>query len=80
MKEVNIRLNTVNDVKMFVSEVMKYNCNFDIISDRYIVDAKSIMGIFSLDLSKPLILRIYSENDREITEIENDIFPFMAIK
>lgn len=80
MKEVNIRLNTVNDVKMFVSKVMKYNCNFDIISDRYIVDAKSIMGIFSLDLSKPLILRIDSENDREITEIENGIFPFMAIK
>lgn len=80
MKEVNIRLNTVNDVKMFVSEVMKYNCNFDIISDRYIVDAKSIMGIFSLDLSKPLILRIDSENDRDITEIEHDIFPFMAIK
>lgn len=80
MKEVNIRLNTVNDVKMFVSEVMKYNCNFDIISDRYIVDAKSIMGIFSVDLSKPLILRIDSENDREITEIEHGIFPFMAIK
>lgn len=80
MKEVNIRLNTVNDVKMFVSEVMKYNCNFDIISDRYIVDAKSIMGIFSLDLSKPLILRINSEDDREITEIEHDICPFMAIK
>lgn len=71
MKEVNIRLNTVNDVKMFVSEVMKYNCNFDIISDRYIVDAKSIMGIFSLDLSKLLILRIDSENG---------IFPFMVIK
>lgn len=80
MKEVNIRLNTVNDVKMFVSEVMKYNCNFDIISDRYIVDAKSIMGIFSVDLSKPLILRIDSENDREITEIEHGIFSFMAIK
>ena len=80
MKEVNIRLNTVNDVKMFVSEVMKYNCNFDIISDRYIVDAKSIMGIFSLDLSKPLILRINSEDDREITEIEHDICSFMAIK
>lgn len=80
MKEVNIQLNTVDDVKMFVSTVMKYNCNFDIISDRYIVDAKSIMGIFSLDLSKPFILRIDSENDREITEIEHGICPFMAIK
>lgn len=80
MKEVIIRLNTVNDVKMFVSKVMKYHCNFDIISDKYIVDAKSIMGIFSLDLSKPFILRIDSENDREITEIEHDIFPFMTIK
>jgi len=80
MNEVNIRLNMVNDVKMFVSKIMKYNCNFDIISDRYIVDAKSIMGIFSLNLSKPLILRINYENDKEITEIENDISSFMFKK
>ncbi len=80
MKEVNIRLNTVDDVKMFVSTVMKYNCNFDIISERYIVDAKSIMGIFSLDLSKPLILRIDSEDENELTKIEHCIFPFMTVK
>lgn len=80
MKEVNIRLGTVNDVKMFVSTVTKYSCNFDIISDRYIVDAKSIMGIFSLDLSKPMVLRIDSENDKELTEIKHDIFQFIDKK
>ena len=63
MKEVNIRLGTVNDVKMFVSTVTKYSCNFDIISDRYIVDAKSIMGIFSLDLSKAIDLNIHDDDD-----------------
>jgi len=80
MKEVNIRLDTVNDVKIFVSTATKYSCNFDIISDRYIVDAKSIMGIFSLDLSKPLVLRIDSENDEELTEIEHGIFQFIDKK
>ncbi len=80
MKEINIRLNTVDDVKSFVSTVMKYNCNFDIISNRYIVDAKSIMGIFSLDLSKSLTLRINSEDYNELTKIEHDISPFISTK
>ena len=47
---------TINDVKEFVTIVNNFACNATIKSDRYIVDAKSIMGLFSLDISKPLIL------------------------
>ena len=61
MKSVTIRLNTINDVKQFVNTVCKCDYDVDLISGRYAVDAKSIMGIFSLDLSKPINLNIHAE-------------------
>lgn len=54
MKSFNIMLKSINDVKDFVNIVNKYDFDVDLSSGRYIVDAKSIMGIFSLDLSKPI--------------------------
>jgi len=54
MKAFNIMLKSINDVKDFVNVVNKYDFDVDLSSGRYIVDAKSIMGIFSLDLSKPI--------------------------
>ena len=51
MKTANIRINTIEDVKNFVTTVTKCNYDVDIVSGRYAIDAKSIMGIFSLDLS-----------------------------
>ncbi len=65
MKTVNIMLSTINDVKDFVSAVNKYDFDVDLVSGRYAVDAKSIMGIFSLDLSKPITLQSHSENSEE---------------
>ncbi len=56
MVSVNILLNTINDVKNFVNIVSKYDFEVDLTSGRYIIDAKSIMGIFSLDLSKQIKL------------------------
>ena len=56
MKTANIRINTIEDVKNFVTTVTKCNYEVDIVSGRYAIDAKSIMGIFSLDLSKPCLL------------------------
>ena len=56
MVSVNIMLNTINDVKNFVNTVSKYDFEVDLTSGRYVIDAKSIMGIFSLDLSKPIKL------------------------
>ncbi|MCL2068813.1 MAG: HPr family phosphocarrier protein [Oscillospiraceae bacterium] len=65
MKTVNILLGTINDVKEFVNTVARYDFDVDLISGRYAVDAKSIMGIFSLDLSKPIQMNIHNDNADE---------------
>ena len=63
MKTVQISLNSIGKVKSFVND-------FDLVSGRYVIDAKSIMGIFSLDLSKPIDLAIHTEtNLDEIMEV-----------
>ncbi|MCL1842927.1 MAG: HPr family phosphocarrier protein [Defluviitaleaceae bacterium] len=59
MKTVNVTLDTVEKVKGFVNTVAPLEGDIDLGSDRYVVDAKSIMGIFSLDLTKPLKLTIH---------------------
>ena len=63
MTKTTVFLQTINDVKDFVTIVMHYDFDIDLVSGRYAVDAKSIMGIFSLDLSKPIDLNIHAEND-----------------
>ena len=63
MKEVKISLNSIDAVKSFVNTVTKYDSDFDLVSGRYVIDAKSIMGIFSLDLSKPIDLHIHAEDN-----------------
>lgn len=60
MKTVQISLNSIDKVKSFVNEITKYDNDFDLVSGRYVIDAKSIMGIFSLDLSKPIELNIHA--------------------
>jgi len=62
MKTVVVSLDSINDVKNFVNSVNKYEFDVDLVSGRYIVDAKSIMGIFSLDLSKPITVNIQSDD------------------
>ena len=54
MKTVRISLNSIDKVKSFVNDLSKFDVDFDLVSGRYVIDAKSIMGIFSLDLSKPI--------------------------
>ena len=61
MKTVQISLNSIDKVKSFVNEITKFDYDFDLVSGRYVIDAKSIMGIFSLDLSKPINLNIHAE-------------------
>ena len=61
MKTVSISLNSIDKVKAFVNDISKYDFDFDLVSGRYVIDAKSIMGIFSLDLSKPIDLNIHAE-------------------
>ena len=75
MKTFNILLRSIDDVKQFVNIVNKYNFDVDLTSGRYVVDAKSIMGIFSLDLSKSIRVDVHSdEADAFIDEMK----PFMA--
>ena len=63
MKTVQICLDSIDKVKSFVNEITRFDTEFDLISGRYVIDAKSIMGIFSLDLSKPITLNIHAENN-----------------
>lgn len=61
MTAVQINLNSIEKVKSFVNEITKFDAEFDLVSGRYVIDAKSIMGIFSLDLSKPIDLNIHAD-------------------
>ena len=65
MTTVNISLDSIDKVKSFVNDITKFDSDFDLISGRYVIDAKSIMGIFSLDLSKPIDLNIHAEENVE---------------
>ena len=71
MKKVTVSLASINYVKSFVNIVSKYDFDVDLISGRYVVDAKSIMGIFSLDLSKPIDVEVMTDDcDSFIDEIK----------
>ncbi len=71
MKTIDISLNSIDKVKSFVNDITKFDCDFDLVSGRYVIDAKSIMGIFSLDLSKPITLNVHADD----TSIE----PIMSV-
>ena len=75
MKRELIMLKTINDVKSFVNSVAKYDFDVDLLSGRYAVDAKSIMGIFSLDLSKAITMEIHSDDCQNFL---NEIKPFIV--
>ena len=63
-------------MKAFVNEITKFDNDFDLVSGRYVIDAKSIMGIFSLDLSKSIELNIHSENN--VDEILEVLSPYIV--
>ncbi len=70
MREMRIELDTIDKVKKFVGIISAFDGDFDILAGRYIIDAKSILGIFSVDLSKPLTLRIeHEENWESVREV-----------
>lgn len=64
MKKIcQIKLNTINEVKEFVNIVLQCPYDVDLVSGRYIIDAKSLMGIFSLDLTRPIDLEADIDSD-----------------
>ena len=80
MKKVFITLSSIDDVKVFVNEINMLPCDADLISGRYTVDAKSIMGIFSLDLSNPIELDIHCEDDKCGEDFLKKISKFITSK
>jgi phosphotransferase system HPr-like phosphotransfer protein len=77
MQTVQISLNSIDKVKNFVNSISKFDFDFDLVSGRYVIDAKSIMGIFSLDLSKPIDLNIHAENEK-LEEVLNTLAPYIV--
>lgn len=63
MKSISLLLNTTESVKSFVNVISQYDFDMDLRCGRYVVDAKSILGIFSLDLNRPVVLEIPSDSD-----------------
>ena len=78
MKTVKISLNSIDKVKSFVNDITKFDYDFDLVSGRYVIDAKSIMGIFSVDLSRELVLRISSDDVEECKEIREKLKAFIV--
>lgn len=75
MKTVKISLNSIDKVKTFVNLINRFDAEFDLVSGRYVIDAKSIMGIFSLDLSKPIDLNIHADG-AALDEVMSKVEPY----
>ena len=75
MKSLNVQISSIGGVKNFVNIVGKYDFDIDLVSDRYVVDAKSIMGIFSLDLTKPIKVDLHSDDTQAI---EKELAPYIV--
>ena len=75
MYQVYIRLSTIEAIRTFVSSVLSFDYDIDLISGRYVIDAKSIMGIFSLDLMSPIQLVAHTDKPDALIE---KIKPFIV--
>lgn len=78
MKSYKVSLESVDKVKNFVQIIGKFNIDIDLRSDRYIIDAKSIMGVFSLDLSKILNLDVHTDDDVELNKLRDALKDFIV--
>lgn len=75
MKSVKVFFPTTESVKDFVNAVSAYPYEVDLHNGRYVVDAKSLLGIYSLDLTKPIVCEIYNDNCDELIK---DITKYIA--
>ena len=76
--ELKIDLSTVNKIKNFVGITTSFDCDFDIVSGRYIIDGKSIMGIFSLDISRPILLKVHALDDIQAEKIKEALKDYIV--
>lgn len=64
MQEISISLHSIDRVKEFVQTLIPFDGEFEVLSGKYVVDAKSILGLFSVNLSQPVLLRIDTSEDQ----------------
>lgn len=77
MKKIPIALTTVEHVKSFVNDIIEIEYPMDVCSERYVVNAKSILGLFSLDLAKPLELVVHAGENEDLSELLDALKPYM---
>lgn len=77
MKTVEIRINTINDIRNFVDLATKYPFEIDLCSHRYTINGKSLMGVASLDKSKPVTVVMHSEDEALCQQLAAELKPFM---
>ena len=70
MTAFNIKLSSINDVKALVNAASDMSCEIDLISGRYVINAKSLIGIFSIDLTKPITVEVHG-NEEEAEQFKN---------
>ena len=68
--KINILLNEISKINRFVSVVNQFESDVDISKNRYLVNGKSIMGIYSLDLSEPVVVHIHNTNNEELEKFK----------
>lgn len=73
MREFRVKLNEIDKVKAFVNTVSKYPFDVEIRSGRYVIDAKSIMGVFSIDLSKPVRVCVNNDDENALNKLEKEL-------
>ncbi|MGN0429957.1 MAG: HPr family phosphocarrier protein [Acetatifactor sp.] len=76
MNMIKVQFRGLDSVKNFVNILSKFDNDFDIVDKRYVIDAKSIMGLFSLDLTHPLDLKIYSEDEAVVKSVIESLDEF----
>lgn len=75
--ELTLKLNDFEKAKQFTTVANKFNSDIDILRDRYVIDAKSTLGIYTIDLSKPVTIRIISDDRAEIARFNEHMEQFL---
>ena len=78
MKQVKILINTIDKVERFVDIISKFDNNFDMVYGKYVIDAKSIMGLFCLDIREPHTLQIYESTEDNMNDVLDAIQAFIV--
>ncbi len=78
MTEKKIKMNSIDDVKLFVSAATKASFNIELKADEYVVDAKSILGIFSLNLANVITLQMHADDAAAEEEFLQDISAYLV--